>query len=370
MIIGCPKEVKVHEYRVGLTPNNVKEYVDNGHTVYIETNAGLEIGFDDDQYKAAGATITTKEVLFEKSEMIIKVKEPIPSEYDYFKESSCLYTYLHLAADEPLTKMLLEKKITSVAYETISTSNHELPCLAPMSAIAGRLATQEGAKYIEKTYGGMGVLLGGIAGTPKAQVTIIGAGVVGLNAAQIAVGMGADVTILDTNAARLSYIDQIFNMRIKTAISNRSTIEQLLTTSDIVVGAVLLPGAKAPKLVKKDDLKKMKPGAVLVDVAIDQGGCFETSKATTHSEPIYIVDGVVHYCVANMPGAVARTSTLALTNATLPYGLQLAKHGFKDACLQSDALLKGLNTHNGHCTFKGVADAFGIEYTDPEKALS
>lgn len=369
MHIGCPKEIKIHEYRVGLIPANVKEYVNAGHTIYMERNAGESIGFTDEMYQEAGAIVTTKEEVFDKAEMIIKVKEPIASEYDYFKDSSILYTYLHLAADEPLTNMLLKKNIKAIAYETIKTMSNQLPCLAPMSAIAGRLAPQEAAKYLEKTFGGSGILLGGIAGTPKAQVTILGGGVVGLNAAQIAMGMGADVTILDISSDRLSYIDQLFNMRIKTLISNRGTIEQLLPSSDVIIGAILLPGAKAPKLLKKEDLKMMKNGSVIVDVAIDQGGCFETSKPTTHSEPIYIIDNVVHYCVANMPGAVARTSTLALTNATLPYGLMLAHLGVEEATKKDTTLLEGLNTYKGHCTYKGVADALGLEYVEALKVL-
>lgn len=369
MIIGCSKEIKVHEYRVALTPSNVKEYTDNGHTVYIETNAGKEIGFTNEHYQSSGAIIATKEELFEKAELIIKVKEPIPSEYDYFKVGSSLYTYLHLAADEELTSMLISKKINTIAYETIKLNN-KLPCLTPMSAIAGRLAPQQAAKYIEKTFGGMGILMGGVAGTSKASVTIIGAGTVGLNAAQISVGMGADVTILDTDAERLAYIDQIFNMKIKTLISNASVIEQILPTSDIIIGAVLLPGARTPKLIKKEDLKKMKQGSVIVDVSIDQGGGFETSKATTHSEPTYIVDGIVHYCVANMPGAVARTSTIALTNSTLTYGLKIAEKGIKQACLSDIAIMEGLNTYDGKCTYKGVAEAFKLEYTPAKQALS
>ncbi|MGL4676947.1 MAG: alanine dehydrogenase [Brevinema sp.] len=369
MILGCPKEIKVHEYRVGLTPSNVKDYTNAGHIVYIEEKAGEAISFTDQMYKDAGAIISSKKEVFEKAEMIIKVKEPIPSEYEYFKENSYLYTYLHLAADETLTKMLLEKKINTIAYETIKLPNNSLPCLSPMSAIAGRLAVQEGAKYIEKTYGGLGVLLGGIAGIPKSHVVIIGAGVVGINAAQIAIGMGARVTILDTSAERLAYIDQIFGMQIETLISTRGTLEDLLPHADIIIGAVLIPGAKAPKLITKSDLSKMKNGAVIVDVAIDQGGCFETSKATTHSEPIYTIDGVIHYCVANMPGAVARSSTLALTNATLPFGLIITQKGFKMACQENPAIREGLNTFNGYCTYKGVADAFSIPYVTPEKAF-
>jgi len=362
MIIGCPKEIKTHEYRVGLTPSNVLAYVAKGHTVYVEANAGEGVGFVDADYKAAGAIVTDKKTLFEKSEMIIKVKEPIAEEYSYFRDNTILYTYLHLATDKTLTEMLLNKKIRSIAYETIS-ENNQLPCLAPMSAIAGRLSVQEGAKYIEKTYGGLGLLLGGVPGTPKANVVIIGGGVVGINAAQIAIGMGADVTILDLSNERLTYIDQIFNMRIKTLQSNRGSIESLLPIADVIIGAVLIPGAKAPKLISKNDLSLMKKGAVLVDVAIDQGGCFETSKATTHSDPIYIVDGIVHYCVANMPGAVARTSTLALTNSTLTYGLQIAELGVEEACRKNNAILEGLNTYNGHCTYKGVAEALNIPYT-------
>ncbi|OOH87720.1 alanine dehydrogenase [Pasteurellaceae bacterium 15-036681] len=369
MIIGCPKEVKVQEYRVGLTPANVQSYVEAGHTVYIEHNAGAEIGFLDDDYAQAGAILTNKADLFAKSEMIIKVKEPIESEYDYFREGQLLYTYLHLAADKPLTDMLLTKKIPSIAYETIKTPTG-LPCLAPMSAIAGRLATLESSKYIQKTFGGEGILLGGTAGTPKAKVVILGAGVVGLNAAQMAVGIGADVTILDINAARLAYIDQIFNMRIKTLTSSRGNILSCLKEADVVIGAVLIPGAKAPHLVRREDLKIMKKGAVLVDVAIDQGGCFETSKATTHDEPTFTIDGVIHYCVANMPGCVARTSTLGLTDSTLEYGLKIAAKGVKEACLADPAILEGLNTYQGKCTFKGVSDAFGIEYTPASVALA
>ncbi|WP_301098152.1 alanine dehydrogenase [Otariodibacter sp.] len=369
MIIGCPKEIKVQEYRVGLTPANVKAYAEVGHKIYIEHNAGTEIGFLDQDYIEAGAIVTDKATLFKESEMIIKVKEPIESEYNYFRENQILYTYLHLAADKPLTDMLLAKKIRAVAYETIKTSMG-LPCLAPMSSIAGRLSALEASKYIQKTFGGAGILLSGTVGTPKAKVVIIGAGVVGLNAAQIAVGIGADVTILDINMARLSYIDQIFSMKIKTLTSSRGNILHCLEEADVVIGAVLIPGAKTPHLVRKDDLKVMKKGAILVDVAIDQGGCFETSKPTTHDNPIYEVDGIIHYCVANMPGCVARSSTLGLTDATLVYGLKIANLGVEKACLSDPALLQGLNTYNGKCTFKGVSDAFDLEYTAPEVALS
>ncbi|AIZ80147.1 alanine dehydrogenase [Actinobacillus equuli] len=368
MIIGCPKEVKIQEYRVGLTPANVQSYVEAGHTVYIEYGAGAEIGFSDEAYQAAGATLTDKATLFANSEMIIKVKEPIESEYHYFRENQILYTYLHLAADKPLTEMLLAKKIQSIAYETIKTPTG-LPCLAPMSAIAGRLSVLEAAKFSQKTFGGTGTLLSGTAGTPKAKVVILGAGVVGLNAAQIAMGIGADVTILDINATRLAYIDQIFGMRITTLTSSRGNILSLLPQADVIIGAVLIPGAKAPHLLRREDLKLMKKGAVLVDVAIDQGGCFETSKPTTHNDPIYEVEGIIHYCVANMPGCVARTSTLGLTDATLEYGLAIAQYGVREACLHNAALLQGLNTYNGHCTFKGVSDAFALPYVEPKIAL-
>lgn len=368
MIIGCPKEIKIQEYRVGLTPDNVQTYVEQGHTVYIEHNAGAGVGFSDEDYANAGAILTDKATLFQKSQMIIKVKEPIEEEYHYFRENQILYTYLHLAADKALTDMLLEKKIQAIAYETIETAQG-LPCLAPMSMIAGRLATLEGAKYIQKTFGGLGVLLSGTTGTPKGKVVILGGGVVGINAAQIAVGMGADVTILDINTARLAYIDQMCDMHITTLTSTRGNILKCLKEADVVIGAVLIPGAKAPHLVRREDLKVMKKGAVLVDVAIDQGGCFESSHATTHNEPTFEIDGIIHYCVANMPGCVARTSTLGLTDSTLKYGLEIAKLGVKQACLNDQALLRGLNTYNGKCTFKGVTDAFGIAYTAPEVAL-
>lgn len=368
MIIGCPKEIKVHEYRVGLTPSNVHEYKEAGHKVLIEHDAGSAIGFSDEDYHRAGAQIVDKQTLFQQSDMIVKVKEPIECEYSYFKEGQTLFTYLHLAADRKLTDMLLEKKINAIAYETIKVRN-VLPCLAPMSSIAGRLAVIESAKYIQKTFGGNGTLLSGIPGTPKGKVTIIGAGVVGLNAAQLAVGIGADVTILDIDTARLSYVDQMFNMRIHTLFSSRANLLASIAEADAVIGAVLIPGAKAPKLVKKDDLKNMKTGSILTDVAIDQGGCFETSKPTTHNNPIFDVDGILHYCVANMPGAVAKTATLALTDSTLSFGLSIAKHGVKEAVLKDNGILEGLNTYNGKCTYKGVSDAFGIAYTSANDAL-
>lgn len=368
MIIGCAKEIKVQEYRVGLTPDNVKEYVKAGHKVLVETKAGEEIGFKDEDYALSGAELVDKKTLFEKSEMIIKVKEPLESEYEYFKENQILYTYLHLAADEKLTKMLLDKKIASIAYETIKVGN-ALPCLAPMSAIAGRLAVLEAAKYSQKTYGGNGLLLSGIAGVKKGNVVIVGGGVVGINAAQIAYGIGADVSILDINTERLAYIDQIFNMRVHTYYSSKSNLISLLKDADVVIGAVLIPGAKAPKVITKEDLAFMKKNAMLVDVAIDQGGCFETSKPTTHNEPIYKIDDIIHYCVANMPGCVARTSTLALTDATLNFGLQIANFGVKDSILKNPALLEGLNTYKGLCTYEAVSKAFNLPYRSAKEAL-
>ena len=368
MLIGCPKEVKNQEYRVGLTPSNVADYISNGHKVIIEKGAGEGSGFADDEYVKAGAEIADKKRVFE-ADMIIKVKEPIESEYEYFRENQILYTYLHLAADKPLTDMLLKKKIKSVAYETMKDNLNQLPCLAPMSGIAGRLSIQEAAKYLEKKFGGEGILMGGVPGVQKANVVILGAGVVGLNAAQIAMGMGANVSITDVNLTRLAYIDQLFNMRINTYFSAPSTLENLFKSADVVIGSVLIPGAKAPKLLRKEHLKMMKKGAVIVDVAIDQGGCFETSKPTTHDEPIFILDDVVHYCVTNMPGAVPRTSTIALTNATTYYGVMLANQGLEEVCKNNNTLLTGLNTYDGKCTFKGVADAFGLEYVEPLKAL-
>lgn len=369
MIIGCPKEIKVQEYRVGLTPDNVRAYVSAGHTVYVERDAGKGIGFTDTDYTEAGAIVTDKEEVFAQAQMIVKVKEPIPEEYHYFRPDTILYTYLHLAADRELTEMLVEKNIAAIAYETIKTAAG-LPCLQPMSQIAGRLASMESAKYSQITFGGQGVLFSGVPGTPKAKVLILGAGVVGLNAAQIAMGMGADVTILDIDPNRLAYIDQIFSMRIKTLFSTRENILAELPTADVVIGAVLIPGAKAPKLIRREDLALMKPGAILTDVAIDQGGCFETSRATTHNDPVYIIDGVVHYCVANMPGCVARTSTIALTNSTLKYGLELAGKGVVAACSLDPAIKAGLNTYKGHITFPGVAAAFSLPYVEADVALA
>jgi alanine dehydrogenase len=365
MKVGCIKEIKRHEYRVGLTPSDAKSYIIRGHRVYIEKNAGLAAGFDDSQYKNAGAVIyNSPEEIFEISDMIIKVKEPLPEEYGFFHPEQILYTYLHLAANRELTKMLMEKNIKGVAYETIENDAKQLPCLKPMSEIAGRLAVQEGAKYLEKTYGGRGVLLGGVPGVARGKVGIIGGGVVGTNACKIASGMGAEVTILDIDATKLAYLDDIFGSRINTLYSTDANIEQVLRESDVLIGAVLLAGAKAPILVKKEHIKLMKPGAVIVDVAVDQGGCIETIHATTHDDPVYVIDGVVHYGVANMPGAVALSSTKALTSTTLPYGLLIAEHGLEEACRISKDIYRGVNTYKGKCVYENVAKAFDLDYTE------
>lgn len=365
MKIGCVKEIKNNEYRVGLTPANVKDYVQAGHEVYIEKAAGLGSNFTDAEYAEAGATIINgaKEV-WDISEMIVKVKEPLKEEYPYFHEGLILYTYLHLAADEALTKELVKAKVKAVAYETLIETNGTIPLLAPMSQIAGRLSVQEGAKYLEKPFGGSGVLLAGVPGTPKGHIVILGAGSVGMNACKLAVGISAEVTILDINLERLQYLDDVYGSQIQTLMSTDATVEEAVANADLVIGAVLVPGGKAPKVMKKAYLKNMKPGSVIVDVAIDQGGCCETSKVTYHDDPIYTVDGVIHYCVGNMPGAVPRTSTIALTNATLKYGLEIAKDGLESACTQNGVIYSGINTYAGKLTCKNVAEAFNIEYTD------
>ena len=332
MLIGIPKEIKNHEYRVGLTPSSVREATAHGHDVIIETNAGAGIGCSNDDYVAAGAKIVdTAAEIFAKSEMIVKVKEPQKVEYEQLREGQLLFTYLHLAPDPEQTAGLIKSGVTAIAYETVTDKNGGLPLLAPMSEVAGRMAPQVGAAALQKANGGRGMLLGGVPGVAPAKVVVIGGGVVGTNAARIAAGMGADVIILDKNVKRLTYIDDVFGPRIKTQYATIDDTEALVYDADMVVGAVLIPGAAAPKLIHKNQLSKMKPGSVIVDVAIDQGGCFETSKATTHADPTYIVDDVVHYCVANMPGAVARTSTFALNNATLPFTLALADKGWKKA---------------------------------------
>ena len=365
MKIGCVKEIKNNEFRVGITPDNVKSYTNAGHVVYIEKGAGEGSSFTDEEYKAAGAVLTdTAKEVWDTCEMMIKVKEPLEEEYKYFHKDLILYTYLHLAADRPLTDALLEAGVKGVAYETLIERNRSIPLLAPMSQIAGRLSVQEGAKYLEKPFGGKGMLLSGVPGTPKAKIVILGAGNVGTNACKIAVGMGADVTIFDINLERLAYLDDIFGARIQTMYSTDVAIEKAVKEADLVIGCVLIPGKAAPKVMKKAYLKEMKPGSVIVDVAVDQGGCCETTKVTYHDDPTFVVDGVVHYCVGNMPGAVPRTSTIALTNATLKYGLQIAGKGLENACRENDVIYSGINTYDGKLTCKNVADSFNVEHTE------
>lgn len=365
MKVGCVKEIKILENRVGLTPENVKNYINCGHEVVIEQGAGLGSGFNDEEYKEAGAKIlsSAKEV-WDVSEMVIKVKEPLEPEYSLIRKGQIIYTYLHLAADKVLTDALLSAGAKAVAYETIMERDGSLPLLAPMSQIAGRLSIQEGAKYLEKHYGGSGILLSGVPGTPKANVLILGAGIVGTSACKIAVGMGANVTIMDVNLQRLSYLDDIFGSRIQTLMSTDAAIENEVKKADLVIGSVLIPGKAAPKLMKRSYLKEMRPGSVIVDVAVDQGGCCETTKVTYHNDPIYEVDGVIHYCVGNMPGAVPRTAAYALTNATLKYGLEIANRGLEEACQKNEILYSGVNTYEGKLTCKNVAVSFGMEYTD------
>ena len=365
MKLGVPREIKRHEYRVGMTPHSVKAYVKSGHQVLVEKAAGVGSGYDDAEYAGAGAQLVADRAeLFTQSEMIVKVKEPLPEEYPLFHSGQILYTYLHLAASRDLANALLQKKIIGVAYETIELSDHSLPCLTPMSEIAGRLSVQEGAKYLEKEFGGRGILLGGVPGVQRGKVGILGGGVVGTNACKIAVGIGANVTVLDINAKRLAYLDDIFGSSITTLYATEANIEYVLRESDIVIGAVLVAGETAPRLISRKHLSIMQPGAVIVDVAIDQGGCAETSRPTTHDDPIYIVDNVVHYCVANMPGAVARSSTIALTSVTLPYGLQIATQGLQAAARGNEALRRGINTIDGMCVHPGVAKSCGLPYTE------
>ena len=365
MKIGCVKEIKNNEFRVGITPDNVKSYTNAGHVVYIEKGAGEGSCFTDEEYKEAGAVLidTAKEV-WDTCEMMIKVKEPLEEEYKYFHKDLILYTYLHLAADRPLTDAMLKAGVKGVAYETLIERDGSIPLLAPMSQIAGRLSVQEGAKYLEKPFGGKGMLLSGVPGTPKAKVVILGAGNVGTNACKIAVGMGADVTIFDISLERLAYLDDIFGARIQTMYSTDAAIEKAVKDADLVIGCVLIPGKAAPKVMKKAYLKEMQPGSVIVDVAVDQGGCCETTKVTYHDNPTFVVDGVVHYCVGNMPGAVPRTSTIALTNATLKYGLQIAGKGLEQACKENDVIYSGINTYDGKLTCKNVADSFNVEHTE------
>ena len=362
--IGCVKEIKNNEFRVGLTPDNVRAYVAAGHHVYIEKEAGAGSGFSDSEYVEAGASlIDNPGDIWALVDMMVKVKEPLPEEYPLFREGMILYTYLHLAADKEQTDALLSGKVKAVAYETLQEKDRSLPLLAPMSQIAGRLSIQEGAKYLEKRFGGEGILLAGVPGTPKANVVILGGGTVGMNACKIAVGMGANVTILDVNLKRLEELDNMFGAHIQTLVSNDSNVERALKDADLVIGSVLIPGGSTPKLFKAKYLPEMKNGSVFVDVAIDQGGCGESSHVTTHDDPVYIKDGVVHYCVGNMPGAVPRTSTIALTNATLKYGLEIANKGLEGACKESEAITLGVNTYLGKLTNKNVAIAHGYEYT-------
>ncbi len=363
MIVGVPKEIKNKENRVGMVAGGVRALSTAGHKVFVQSNAGQGVGISDEDYRKAGATIvgTAKEV-YEKADMIVKVKEPLPEEYLLLRENQILYTYLHLAADERLTKALMERRIVGIAYETIQPADGSLPLLAPMSAVAGRMATQIGATYLQHDHGGKGLLLGGVTGVDRARVAILGGGVVGINAAKMAVGLGANVTILDVNVNRLDYLSDIFGNEITTVYSNSEQVEKIVTQADLVIGAVLVPGAKAPKLVTRDMIAKMQPGGVVVDVAVDQGGSVETCRPTSHEHPTYTIDGVVHYAVPNMPGAVPRTSTYALTNVTLKYALMIANMGWKEAVQKDDALRKGVNILNGKVSYKQVADDLGLPY--------
>lgn len=370
MIIGVPKEIKNNENRVALTPAGTQELVKRGHTVYVQNTAGVGSGFSDEEYAKAGAKmIQTAAEVFSLAEMIIKVKEPIEQEYKLIKKDQLVFTYFHFASYEPLTKAMVNSGAVCLAYETVEREDRSLPLLIPMSEVAGRMSIQEGAKYLEKPLKGRGILLGGVPGVKPAKVLILGGGVVGTNAAKIAAGMGADVTIMDLNITRLRYLDDVMPKNVHTMVSNEYSIRELVKDHDLIIGGVLVPGAKAPKLITRDMLKTMRPGTVLVDVAVDQGGCIETCTPTTHENPTFIIDDVVHYCVANMPGAVPYTSTLALTNATLPYAIRLAGQGWKKACAENSDLRLGLNVVQGEVVYKGVADAFGMQYTDVKKFL-
>lgn len=370
MLIGVPKEIKNHEYRVGLTPAVVRELKAKGHSIIVETDCGKAIGLENNHYVAAGAELVDSAAeVFARADMVVKVKEPQHAECKMLKQGQILFTYLHLAPDPEQTRLLVDSGATCIAYETVTDANNGLPLLAPMSEVAGRMSIQEAAVCLEKSKQGSGVLLGGVPGVEPANVVVIGGGVVGLNAARMAVGLGANVTILDRSIPRLKQIDETFDGRIKTLFSTTEAIENQIKTADAVIGAVLIPGAAAPKLVTREMLSLMKKGSVLVDIAIDQGGCFETSRATTHADPTYIVDGVIHYCVANMPGAVARTSTFALNNATMPFVLTLASKGYKTALMDDANLRNGLNVHNGMVTMEAVAEALGYNYVDAVTAL-
>ena len=370
MIIGVPKEIKNNENRIALTPAGAAEMIKKGHYVNVQSGGGLGSGFTDEDYIQAGANILPSiEEVYDTAEMIMKVKEPIDYEYKLIKKGQILFTYFHFASSEKLTRAMTDNESVCLAYETVELEDGSLPLLVPMSEVAGRMSVQEGAKYLEKTYGGYGVLLGGVPGVMPAKVLVIGGGIVGTEAAKMAAGLGADVTVMDVSLKRLRYLDDIMPANVKTMMSNDYNIRHLIQTHDLVIGAVLIPGAKAPRLVTRDMLKTMRAGTVLVDVAVDQGGCFETTKATTHADPVFIVENVIHYCVANMPGAVPRTSTIALTNATLPYAMQIAGKGWRKACSENIPLRKGLNVVNGNVVYKGVADAFNLDYVAAEKLL-
>lgn len=370
MIIGIPKEIKDNEYRVSQTPANVEMFVRAGHRVLVERQAGEGSAFTDDEYVQAGAELVAGAAeVFATSEMVVKVKEPLEQEYDFLRESLLLFTYLHLASAATLTQVLQDKKVTAIAYETVEPSDGSLPLLTPMSEVAGRIAAQVGAQYLQKVYGGSGMLLGGVPGVPPCRVVVIGGGIVGINAAQVALGMGAHVTIIDKDANRLRYLSEVLHGRLETLVSNPANIAAAVKEADVVIGAVLIHGAKAPKLVTREMVKGMKPRSVLVDVAIDQGGCAETSRPTTHSNPTYVVDEVIHYCVANVPGAVPRTSTYALTNQTFPYALKLADMGFVEAVTTDASLAKGVNVYKGHITHGGLAESLGLPYTPLDQLL-
>lgn len=370
MIVGVPKEIKTAEHRIALVPAGAESLAGDGHRVLVETGAGVGSGFSDDAYRAAGAEIApSADAVWSTAEMIMKVKEPIEPEWPKIRKGQVVFTYFHFAASEPLTKALIKSGSIAIAYETVQLPTGELPLLTPMSEVAGRMAVQEGAKYLEKVFGGSGILLGGVPGVLPAEVLIIGGGVVGTNAAKMAAGLGAHVTLLDVSLDRLRYLSDVLTANVDGVYSNRHNILEQLKKADLVIGAVLLPGAKAPSLVKRGDLKLMKPGSVIVDVAVDQGGCIETTKPTTHENPTYLVDGIIHYAVANMPGGVPRTSTLALTNATFPYAKKLAKLGWKDACRKDSSLALGLNVVEGKVVYPGVAEAFHLPLADPKTVL-
>ena len=370
MIIGVPKEIKNNENRVALTPSGTKELVKQGHQVFVQSTAGMGSGFTDEEYLLAEAKILpTIEEIYAIAEMIMKVKEPIQSEYALIKEDQLVFTYFHFASYEPLTEAMIKSKAICLAYETVEKSDRSLPLLVPMSEVAGRMAVQEGAKYLEKPSGGRGILLGGVPGVRPAKVLILGGGIVGTEAAKMAAGLGANVVIMDISLPRMRYLEDVMPANVNTFMSSEFNIRAMLPNVDLVVGAVLIPGAKAPHLITREMLKLMRPGTVLVDVAVDQGGCIETCKPTTHEDPTFVIDDILHYCVANMPGAVPYTSTLALTNATLPYAIQLANKGWRKACKENNELKLGLNIINGVVVYKGVSDAFGLDYHEVEEYL-